>query len=134
MRHVGLVADDARHVDLFEQVHVLAPGLHAAPADLALGDEELAVVLRRLGGLAERLGDLLGVALRVLVPGLDAGGGIDADAAGRADAELAHLLADGRRPCAPALTKRLRSSASPIAEPPPAPPQIGATNEPTFSP
>ena len=47
MRHVGLVADDAGHVDLLEQVHVLAPGLHAAPADLALGDEELAVVLRR---------------------------------------------------------------------------------------
>ena len=32
------------------------------------------------------------------------------------------------------MTKRFRSSASPIAEPPPAPPQIGATNEPTFRP
>ncbi len=30
--------------------------------------------------------------------------------------------------------KRLRSSAEPIAEPPPAPPQIGATNEPTARP
>ena len=32
---------------------------------------------------------------RVLVPLVDAGRGIDADAAGRADADLAHLLADG---------------------------------------
>ena len=40
-------------------------------------------------------------------------------------------MADAFRTC---VTKRLRSSASPIAEPPPAPPQIGATNEPTFSP
>ncbi len=30
--------------------------------------------------------------------------------------------------------KRLRSASSPMAEPPPAPPQIGATKEPTFSP
>ncbi len=57
-------------------------------------NEEFAVVLGDLAGLAEGLGDLLGVADRVLVPGVDAGGGIDADAAGRADAELAHLLAD----------------------------------------
>ena len=48
-----------------------------------------------LAGLAEGLGDHLGVALGILVPGLDAGRGIDADAAGRADADLAHLLADG---------------------------------------
>ena len=35
-----------------------------------------------------------GVGLRVLVPGLDRGRGVDADAAGGADAELAHLPAD----------------------------------------
>ena len=34
------------------------------------------------------------LAFGVLVPGLDGGGGVDADAAGRADAELAHLPAD----------------------------------------
>src|SRR5688572_11357997 len=94
MRHVGLVADHARHADLLEQVHVLAPGLHPAPADLALGEQVFAVILRDLAGLAEGLGDPFGVADRVLLPVGHTAGGVDANAAARADADLAHLPAD----------------------------------------
>src|SRR6185436_17230597 len=83
MRHVGLVADHARHADLFEQVHVLAPGLHPAPADLALGEQVFAVILGDLARLAEGLGDPLGVADRVVLPVGHAAGGIDPDAAAR---------------------------------------------------
>ena len=42
------------------------PTVHAAPADLAFGGQPLAVVLGDLAGLAERLGDPLLVALRVV--------------------------------------------------------------------
>src|SRR5690606_11979422 len=45
-------------------------------------------------GLAEGLGDEPGVVFRVFVPSLYAGRAVDADAAGRTDADLAHLLAD----------------------------------------
>ena len=96
VRHVGLVADDAGHIDHLEEVHVLAPRVHAAPADLALGGEALAFAFRDLAGFAKGLRDLLGVALRILVPFLHADGGVDADAAARADADVAHLFADRR--------------------------------------
>jgi hypothetical protein len=68
--------------------------MHAAPADLSFGDKEFAVILGDPGRFRKSLGDLPGPALRVLVPGIHASGGIDADAAGRADADLAHLPAD----------------------------------------
>ncbi len=42
--HVGLEADGFGLADPFEQVHHRAPGVHAAPADLALGGEAFAVV------------------------------------------------------------------------------------------
>ena len=62
--------------------------MHAAPADLALGDEELAVVLRRSWPASRKVSAIsLVLPGRVLVPGLDAGRGIDADAAGRPDAD-----------------------------------------------
>ena len=40
-------------------------------------------------------------------------------------------MAQALRTC---VEEALSSSSEPIAEPPPAPPQIGATKEPTFSP
>ncbi len=62
--------------------------------NLAFGDDELAVVFGDVAGLGEGLGDQFRVALGVLVPGLDRGGTVDADPAGGADAEIAHLQAD----------------------------------------
>ena len=46
-------------------------------------------------GLAEGFGDQLGAADRVLVPLAHAGRAVHPDAAGRTDADFAHLLADG---------------------------------------
>src|SRR5258706_12876663 len=68
MGHVGLEADRAGHVGVFEELHHAAPGVHAAPADLALGGDFLAVLLGDLAGFAKGVGDLVLVAFGVLVP------------------------------------------------------------------
>ena len=68
MGQVGLEAERLGHADLFEQVEHVLPRVHAGPADFAFGGEALAVVLGDLGRFAEGLGDLLGVALRILAP------------------------------------------------------------------
>jgi hypothetical protein len=63
--------------------------VHAAPADFAFGDDVLAVLLGDLPGFAEGVGDFRRVANRIGIPGFDAGGAVDADAAEAAAAALA---------------------------------------------
>ena len=85
---VGLEAERFGHADGFEQVEHVLPTVHAGPADFALGGEAFAVVGGDAGGLAEGVGDLLGVGGGVVPPLVDAElGGVDAD-----DAVLAHAV------------------------------------------
>ena len=86
-----------------------------------------------VAGLAEGLGDALRVAVGVGRPVVGAGGRVDAHHAVGADAEFAQLAADAAR-LFHLLDERLRSSALPIAEPPPVGGQTGATSEPTARP
>jgi hypothetical protein len=104
--------------------------VHAAPANFAFGGEAFAVVLGDLAGFAEGLGDELGGALRVFVPGGDAGGAVDADDAVGAHAELAEFLGDADG-LATWVTQLARAFSSPPAE---ASNQTGATTEPTTRP
>ena len=107
------------------------PGVHAAPADFALGGEPFAVVLgdrRRPRGRSRRSSSGCPRGPCAQSPG--AAGRVDAHDAVRADAELAQLLGD-----AAALADLLEELAcvrrpSPIAEPPPVGGQTGATTEP----
>ena len=99
VRHVGLEADGLRAAGFLERVDHVLPRVHAAPADLALAGQPLAIVGRNRAGLAESLGDLPGVGDRVLGPFGGAGRRIDADHAigphtqfAQAFAELAGLL------------------------------------------
>ena len=55
--HVGLEADRLDVAHAFQQVEHRLPGVHAAPADFALGGHALAVVAGDRAGLPERLGD-----------------------------------------------------------------------------
>ena len=72
----------------------MPPGVHPAPADLALGRQPLAMVPRDRRGLFEGLGDLLLIGLGVLRPVRDGTGRIDADDSVRSDAQLAEGLGD----------------------------------------
>ena len=94
MRHVGLHADSLGPSDGFQQLHHPLPAVHAAPADLAFGREPLAVRFGDVGGLAERLGDPLRVARRILRPVARARGGVDPDHAVLPDAEIAKRATD----------------------------------------
>ena len=95
MGHVGLEAQRLRPVDHFQQFEHPPPTVHAAPADLALGRQPLAVILGDLAGLAEGLGDPLLVALGILAPSrLDAAGRVDPHHAVGPHAQLAELLRD----------------------------------------
>ena len=78
VRHVGLEADGLGAVHHFEQLHVIAPAMHAGPADLAFGGEAFAEALGDGGGFAEGLGDAFGVGVGIFGPIGGAGGGIDA--------------------------------------------------------
>ena len=129
--HVGLEADGLGAVGQFQELDHPPPGVHAAPADFALGGEAFAELLGDVGGLAEGLGDLLLIAVGVRVPGVGAGGRVDADDAVRTHAQLAKLLAD---PAALAdLLDELLALAPrrPWPSPPPVGGQTGATTEPT---
>ncbi len=109
--HVGLEADGLRAADQLEELDHPPPGVHAAPADLAFGGEPLAVVLGDVGRPARKVSAIFFcVARGILRPVGRAGGGVDADDAVGADAELAELARRSRRPCAPASTNFLRSS------------------------
>src|SRR5690349_13804007 len=94
MGHIGLIADNTGHADHLEQLHILPPRMHAAPADLALGDQELAMLLCNLAGRAERLGDTPGIAFRFGIPRPDADRGIDAHTATGTNADIAHPSPD----------------------------------------
>ena len=120
--------------DHLQQLDVALHAVHAAPADLPFGRQPLAVVLGDRRGLLERLGDLLRVALRILRPLRRARRRVDADDAVVADAEVAQLPGDARRPCAPASGTPCAPRRSPIADPPPVGGQTGATSEPTTRP
>ena len=95
--HVGLEADGLGLADPLEQVDHRPPGVHPAPADLALGGQPLAVIAGDRRGLLEGLGDLLLVALGVLGPVGRRAGRVDPDDAVRPDAQLAELLGDPAR-------------------------------------
>ena len=55
--HVGLEADRLGHVDGFEQIDHVAPGVHAGPANFAFGGQAFAVIagdFRRLREMFRR--------------------------------------------------------------------------------
>ncbi len=119
--HVGLEAERLRAADQLQQLHHAAPAVHAAPADLALGRQPLAVLLGDVAGLAEGLGDPLLVAFRILGPGARIDRRSRCARRRRAARPSARELpGDARRPCGPAVRNFLRSSSPPMAEPPPA--------------
>ena len=90
--HVGLEAHDLGHPGLFQRLDHVLPGLHTTPANFALGGQTLTVIFGHLAALAEGLGDELGVALGVFVPGGHRRGRIDANHTVRTHAEVAQLL------------------------------------------
>ena len=92
--HVGLKADGRGAIGFFEQLHHALPGVHAAPADFALGGEPFAEALGHIRRGAEGLGDLLLIAFGIFVPLVWAGGRIHADDAVGSDAEESKLLGD----------------------------------------
>ncbi len=94
MGQVGLETDRLGHAGGLEGVDHVLPGMHAAPADLALGGESLAVVGGHPAGFAEGLGDPGGVAGGVLGPVLDAVGGVDADDPAIAGTVVVHDFRD----------------------------------------
>ena len=90
--HVGLEAHHLGHAGLFQRLDHVLPGVHATPTDFALGGQTLTVVFGHLATLTESLGDELGVALGVFVPGGHRRGRIDADHTVGAHAQIAQLL------------------------------------------
>ena len=100
--HVGLEADRLGLADPLEQVDHRPPGVHAAPADLALGGQLLAVIARDGAGLPERLGDLLLVARGIGEPVVRAAGRVDPDHAVGPRTQLAQAAWRSGSPCGPA--------------------------------
>ena len=68
--------------------------MHAAPADFAFGGETFAVAFGDFCGFLEGLRDFPGIALGISRPIVNAGGGINANDAVFANANIAKLLCD----------------------------------------
>ena len=66
--HVCLEADGLGPVSFFQSVDHGFPGMHAAPADFALGSQAFAEVCRNTAGFAKCLGNFFGVACGVFRP------------------------------------------------------------------
>ncbi len=75
----------------------MPPGVHPAPADLALGSQLLAEIPGDRRGFLEGVGDHLLVRLGILGPVARRTRGVDADHAIRPDASLAQLTGDPAR-------------------------------------
>ena len=92
--HVRLETDSLRAVRQFQQLDHLAPTVHAAPADFALGSKPLAVTLSDIRRLAKRFRDQPGAAFGVREPVSGAARGINAHHAVAPNAELSQLRGD----------------------------------------
>ena len=95
--HVGLEAHHLGHPGLLQRLDHVLPGLHTTPANFALGGQTLTVVFGHLAALAEGLGDELGVALGVFIPGGHRRGRIDTHHSVGANAQVTQLLTNAAR-------------------------------------
>ena len=134
VRHVGLEAERFRPADHLQKLHHVLPAVHAAPADFALGGEALAMLLGDVAGFAEGLGD------RLLVLGRDSSAQSWTPVAESMRTTpvcrmpMSRSWRAMRQAFSTIVRNCLRSSADPMAEPPPTGGQTGATTEPTASP